>query len=247
MRAICFAAAAIIFVSVSPGTSASPTVDEQVLEQLGSIDWHTREQAFSHLVNSQSLDEISRNPQYKVEICRLAQTEIKLSNNVPDDGSEDYSDYLASLIQTIVKLRDPMFLDILYNPMFLNSGNMVTKGVASLGDVAVKREIMALGVKSGMSELSATGIATQMLEQKTVNSQANLALLHSSLLDKSRSPNRLVRTVAVKGLGHFSDTEAIQRITEVANADPYQVSVNGVAHYPVREQAANVLAKIGVK
>jgi len=231
----------LLFMTSSLVATASETPRGPMQSVIASDGaWRPREFAFAQLrdaFNKTPGDEIIRE-----KLIDLLRTEVTAAKSDASLKPEEYSDYLGSLVECVVQTGDVRALALYMDPALLNTGNMVTRAIASFGDRAVGRVVNALNsAKDDETRHSLTLTIVHFMELQSVRNPANIAMLEDQLIAELRAREFLIRIAAVDGLAHFDDATASQALFAESRMDPYVVRVKGKLKYPVREEASALL------
>ena len=231
----------------------------QIVRNFSSPDWKARESAFyalldlggfkgdSSRVPSALTNLLNARPEAAPSIKAALIDLLAKENSVQEEQKaefqrtrrtvpEEYTNYYGDLIEAVSSLRDPHSVDALLGA--INTGNMATRGLASLGRVALDPLITKLNAMDTGTRHSATRAIGQMLDYPSEIGDGDKERIKSALVGASSDENQFVRMSAVEGLAKLRDPSLAPVLNQIAEGDPYRTDEDA---YPVREAARKAL------
>ena len=170
----------------------------------------------------------------------------------PEDSSEENEDdYYESLLFDVASLVDERALPLLVKE--LSTGNIVARGVARFGSIAVQPVISeADDAKSDtMNRLACPSALSLMLQTRSVTLEDNPSehqLIKRAALRWTTASDFGLRVSNAYLLAQINDADTIRALQTMATDDPQvAVDVNGETRHYGREAAQNELKLLGTK
>jgi peptidase M15-like protein len=214
----------------------------RMLEKVGSSDWRTRQSAFEALRASLGREGGRGSTAERDAILDLCTAEARVvGSNRP--LSEDYTEYLAALIDTSGRIADARIAQTMLNEHLLGTGGMAISAAAAGGDQVIdliaRRYHAASRVNDKMALIL---VVAKMLALHSLTTRDGETEARALLAAASRDSLPMVRIAAVRGFAHFSDRAAADALRGLAETDPYRIEWRGETAYPVRMEARSALA-----
>jgi hypothetical protein len=163
------------------------------------------------------------------------------------DVSEGFGSYEGDLIAAVASIEDRRAVPALF--LVIDTGNMAVSALASSGDEALSRALVALkevneeGMRhSLMILLARIAQPENLLNVKSLDLKAQM---NSALVNGLTDQSQFVRGTAIAGLVSLGDPDVIPALAVVARSDPFTSSAGrGAGRYVLREQAQDALRKL---
>ena len=257
--------AGLACVLLAAGSSVSARQDDALgraiavrLGQLGSSEASERQVGFYSLLNMSSVgalngrvwllpevlaDLFTRAPKHEqqIRVSLISTLEAETRRRSGPAVSEAFNEDLGDLLAAVAALKDPRALNILL--AHLGTGNIVTRGLAALGEPAVGALVQRAGDPRFVIRNSVARTLAQMLElgPNAPLSRLSKLTIKDALMAASTDESHFVRSSAVEGLGRLPDADARARLADIAANDSHRVVDVGRESYPVREAARKAL------
>jgi len=199
-------------------------------------------------------DLFSADPQDRDQVVTALIALLSRENAIAHRGTisgeqlgEDYFNFYGDVIASVVSLNDRRAIPALLGA--IDTGGMVTRSLASFGDVALPGVLQRVNDQETVVRMGAINTLAEMLGKNPALFNSNpveTEQVKRALLSAAADNEPGVRMAAVGGLAALKDPSVVSVIQKLAESDP--VRLPGQAGekdlYPVRLAAQRALASI---